>query len=105
MLGSSYDFRGSFMARAKQQKQIIQLPAKQFEEMFPDEDACDAYLVAHRWPTGVFCPRCGSDRVYALKTMKYKWECPDCRQGGASRFSNLTGTVFENTVPVRLENR
>jgi hypothetical protein len=29
--------------------------------------------------------------------MKWKWECPDCREGGAYRFSHLVGTIFENT--------
>jgi transposase-like protein len=29
--------------------------------------------------------------------MQYRWECPDCRQGGAYRFSHLVGTIFENT--------
>ena len=38
------------MARAKQPKQIHQLTLPQFERMFPDEDACRAYLVARRWP-------------------------------------------------------
>lgn len=84
------------MAR-KQPKQIIQMTVGQFEKAFPDEEACDAYLVAHRWPEGVRCPRCGSDRVYPLQTMPYKWECPDCREGGAYRFSHLVGTIFENT--------
>jgi hypothetical protein len=84
------------MAREKQPKQIIQLTVPQFEAMFPDEDACDAYLVARRWPNGVICPRCGSDRTYPLKTMKFKWECPDCSAGGY-RFSNIAGTIFENT--------
>ncbi len=69
----------------------------QFEAAFPDEDACCAYLVGKRWPKGVRCPRCGGERVYDLKTMKWKWECPDCRHGGAYRFSHLTGTIFENT--------
>ncbi len=35
--------------------------------MFPDEDACCAYLVAHRWPEGVHCPRCGNAKVYTLE--------------------------------------
>jgi transposase-like protein len=83
---------GSAMA-----KKIQQLTAAQFEGLFPNEDACDAYLVAHRWPNGVHCPRCGSERIYPLKTMKWKWECPDCREGGAYRFSHLVGTIFENT--------
>jgi transposase-like protein len=85
------------MARKKQSKQIMQLTVGQFERLFPNEDACDAYLVEHRWPDGVYCPRCGSTRVYALASRKWHWECPDCRQGGAYRFSDITGTIFENT--------
>jgi IS1 family transposase len=85
------------MARAKQPPQIHQMSVAQFERMFPDEDACCAYLVGKRWPEGVRCPRCGGERVYDLKTRKWHWECPDCRQGGAYRFSHLTGTIFENT--------
>lgn len=84
------------MAR-RQSKQIMQMSVTQFETAFPDEEACDAYLVANRWPDGPYCPRCGSTNVYALKTMPYRWECPDCRVGGAYRFSHLVGTVFENT--------
>jgi ISXO2-like transposase domain/Transposase zinc-ribbon domain len=83
------------MAR-KQPKQIPQMTVAQFEAAFPNEDACDAYLVARRWPNGIICPRCGSDRPYELKTMKFKWECPDCSPGGY-RFSNIAGTIFENT--------
>ena len=85
------------MARAKQKPQIIQMTVAEFEKAFPDEDACDAYLVAHRWPDGVHCPRCGSDRIYELKTRPWHWECPDCREGGGYRFSDITGTIFENT--------
>ncbi|MBS0249394.1 MAG: IS1595 family transposase [Proteobacteria bacterium] len=74
-----------------------QLTAPQFDKIFPNEEACDNYLVANRWPKGVHCPRCGSEKVYPLATMKFKWECPDCREGGAYRFSHLVGTIFENT--------
>jgi transposase-like protein len=83
------------MAR-KQNRQIVQMTVGQFEKAFPNEDACNAYLVAHRWPKGIHCPRCGSTNAYPL-TMKWRWECPDCRQGGAYRFSHLVGTIFENT--------
>jgi len=78
-------------------KPIHQMTIGQFDALFPNEEACDAYLIDHRWPNGVHCPRCGSVRVYALATMKNKWECPDCREGGAYRFSHLVGTIFENT--------
>jgi transposase-like protein len=74
-----------------------QLTSRDFDKLFPNEEACDNYLVARRWPKGVHCPRCGSTRVYPLQTMKYRWECPDCREGGAYRFSHLVGTIFENT--------
>jgi transposase-like protein len=83
------------MAR-KQPRQIPQMTVAQFDAAFPNENACDAYLVARRWPNGVICPRCGSNRPYALKTMKFKWECPNCSDSGY-RFSNIAGTIFENT--------
>jgi transposase-like protein len=74
----------------------------QFEAQFPDEDACCAYLVAHRWPEGVRCPRCGSDKVSAVKTMEYKWQCYSCSPDAGYRFSHLVGTIFENTnYPLR----
>ena len=76
---------------------IHQMTVAQFEKAFPDEAACDAYLVGKRWPEGVSCPRCGSAKVYPLTTMAYKWECPDCGEGNAYRFSHLVGTIFENT--------
>jgi transposase-like protein len=73
-----------------------QMTVAQFDRLFPTDDACKAYLVAQRWPNGVRCPHCGSDRVYALKTMPFKWECPACSPKGY-RFSVLVGTIFENT--------
>src|SRR5712691_2288130 len=97
MLGFLLSIGRAVMARSKQSPQIIQMTVAQFEARFPNEDACDAFLVRNRWPKGVHCPRCGSLRVYPLQTMKLKWECPDCREGGAYRFSHLVGTIFENT--------
>jgi transposase-like protein len=76
---------------------IKQLTVPQFEAMFPDESACDAYLIEKRWPEGVNCPRCGSLHVIELKTMANKWECMDCGVSTSYRFSHLVGTVFENT--------
>jgi transposase-like protein len=78
-------------------RSIHQLTATQFDKAFPTEDACCAYLVGKRWPQGVHCPRCGSERIFDLKTMKWKWECMDCGQSTSYRFSHIAGTVFENT--------
>jgi transposase-like protein len=87
----------AIMSRQKQSQPIQQMTIGQWEKAFPTEDACDAYLVANRWPQGVRCPRCNSDRVYSLPSKKWHWECPDCRKGGAYRFSDIAGTIFENT--------
>ena len=78
-------------------KPVNQMTIGQFETMFPDEDACCAYLVAHRWPEGVACPRCGNADVHPVSTMPWHWQCYQCAPGSGYRFSHLVGTVFENT--------
>jgi transposase-like protein len=83
--------------RRKQEPFTPQMTIPQWEAMFPTDDACKAYLAARRWPDGVYCPRCGSDHVYELTTRPFHWECPDCRKGGAYRFSVLVETIFEDT--------
>jgi transposase-like protein len=70
--------------------------------LFPTEDACKSFLVAHRWPKGVRCPRCKNAKVYDLAPrLPFRWQCHGCAPKGY-RFSVLTGTVFENTkYPLR----
>jgi hypothetical protein len=87
------------MARAKQTKQIQQMTVAQWEATFPNEDACCAYLVAHRWPAGgVACPRCGNVEVKGHGTMPWNWLCNACSPSGTNyRFSHITATIFENT--------
>jgi hypothetical protein len=85
------------MARAKQTRQIHQLTVPQFEAMFPDEEACCAYLVGKRWPKGVHCPRCGAAEPTELKGNPWHWQCYECAPETSYRFSHITGTVFENT--------
>ncbi|MFZ0559054.1 MAG: IS1595 family transposase [Methylovirgula sp.] len=86
--------RGSSMARRP--KPVHQLSIAQFEKLFPDQDACKAYLRARRWPEGVRCPRCGNPAVYDLASRKWHWQCEKCAPDGY-RFSVLVGTIFENT--------
>jgi len=61
---------------------------------FQSPDNCREYLVAHRWPDGVTCPRCGGKNV--LFQAKYnRWQCGskhDLRQ-----FTSKTGTIFEDS--------
>ncbi len=78
-------------------KTIKQLTNQQFNDMFPNEEACKTYLVARRWPDGVHCPRCGNVDVYPVTNRPFHWQCSKCAKAGGYRFSVLVGTVFENT--------
>ncbi len=75
---------------------IQQMTFKDFDNMFPDEDACKDYIMQHRWPEDVQCPRCGNKNVYNLESRPYHWQCQTCTHNGY-RFSLLVGTIFENT--------
>jgi hypothetical protein len=81
---------------ARRPKAVPYMTAAQFEATFPDEDACKAYLQARRWPTSVQCPRCGNEKVYALPSRPFHWQCQACAPQGY-RFSVIAGTIFENT--------
>jgi transposase-like protein len=78
-------------------KAVPQMTVAQFETMFPDETACRTYLQVRRWPNGVHCPRCGNDKVFAVSSMPFKWQCYKCAPGSGYRFSVIAGTIFENT--------
>lgn len=44
-------------------------------ETFPSDEAAEEWFIAHRWPDGVRCPRCGSGNVLdgtSHKTMRYR---------------------------------
>jgi hypothetical protein len=78
-------------------KLTAQMTVPQFEKLFPTDDACKAYLVARRWPTGVCCPRCDNADVYPVANKPFHWQCSKCAKAGGYRFSVLVGTIFENT--------
>src|SRR5579864_2077497 len=66
---------------------------------FTDPKNCREYLVARRWPNGVTCPRCGSDKVAFLA--KYnRWQCSATH--AARQFTSKTGTIFEDS-PISLD--
>src|SRR5579872_6354601 len=61
---------------------------------FADPDNCRGYLVAHRWPKGVTCPRCSSDSV--IFQPKYnRWQCG--KKHDLRQFTAKTGTIFEDS--------
>jgi Transposase zinc-ribbon domain len=61
---------------------------------FADADNCRNYLVAHRWPEGVVCPRCGGTNV--LFQPKYnRWQRGS--KHPLRQFTCKTGTIFEDS--------
>jgi transposase-like protein len=51
-------------------------------------------LVAHRWPDGVVCPRCGGTKV--LFQAKYnRWQCG--AKHPLRQFTSKAGTIFEDS--------
>ena len=82
---------------AKKYRRIHQMTVSQWEEAFPNEDACADYLVKYRWPLGIRCPRCGAEVKHPVSTMPYRWQCYACAPDSGYRFSHIAGTVFENT--------
>ena len=65
---------------------------------FSDEDRCIAYLVQMRWPEGVTCPTCGSDKVHYLAKQR-RWKCKT--KHPRQQFSVKVGTVMEDS-PISL---
>ena len=42
----------------------------EFQELFPDENACGAWLFEMRWPDSFECRACGHKDYFTLKTRK-----------------------------------
>jgi transposase-like protein len=61
-------------------------------ERFGSEDKCHAYLEELRWPDGVKCPRCDSDKISRIKARR-QFDCDACRY----QFSVRVGTLFHDS--------
>jgi transposase-like protein len=71
----------------------------EFQEAFPDEASCAAFLFERRWPDGFVCPACGKSRAVVLKSRAYTYECSDCgRQTSITAGTALHRTKLPLTV-------
>jgi transposase-like protein len=61
-------------------------------ERFGSEDKCHTYLEQLRWPDGVKCPRCGSDKISRIVARR-QFDCDSCRY----QFSVRVGTIFHDS--------
>jgi transposase-like protein len=66
---------------------------------FADPDNCIEYLVARRWPEGVFCPTCGRVDVKYVAARRV-WQCKT--RHAKCQFSVKVGTIFEDS-PIKLD--
>lgn len=64
---------------------------------FSDPDTALGCMVAIRWPDGITCPRCESDRYSFVKTRRI-WICLACKK----HFSVKIGTIMEDS-PIGLD--
>lgn len=65
----------------------------EFQQRFPDEAGCAAYLEAARWPSGFVCPSCGGVRGWALEAKAWTHECAEC----GKQTSVTAGTVMHGS--------
>ncbi len=71
---------------------------KDFNAMFPTDDACLDFLFHARWPKGVFCQKCGKvTKHYKRGGIKF-YECEFCGMGVAP----ASGTILHKSdTPLR----
>src|SRR3712207_5745439 len=60
-----------------------------------DDATCSEFVRQHRWPDGVCCPQCESDKVARhghddRQHERQRYRCKECQ----SRFDDRTGTVL-----------
>lgn len=69
----------------------------EFDNLFPADADCWAYLERLRWPEGLVCPSCGLVEGWRM-TRRNLFLCPGCRK----QTSVTAGTIFDKTrTPLR----
>jgi transposase-like protein len=66
---------------------------------FSNPDNCLKFLVARRWPNGVVCPTCSSEKV-SFNSSRRVWQCSSHHT--KRQFSVKVGTIFEDS-PISLD--
>src|SRR5579864_4249208 len=64
----------------------------QLIDQFGSEERCFAYLEKLRWPEGVTCPRCLSQKISRIET-RDTFDCDNCRY----QFSVRVDTIFHDS--------
>jgi transposase-like protein/Zn ribbon nucleic-acid-binding protein len=70
----------------------------EFQQWFPDEEACLKFLIQSRWPDGFVCPRCSFNEYY-WKKARQLLECKKC----GYQTSVTAGTVMHRSrMPLKV---
>jgi len=64
----------------------------EFNQWFPNEDACIKFMIQSRWPDGFVCPRCGFNQYYWKEARKLL-QCKQCRY----QTSVTAGTIMHRS--------
>ncbi len=64
----------------------------EFFAKFPNERTAIDHFESRRWPDGIHCPHCGSERTSRQRKYQYH-QCKDCRK----KFTVRTGTICERS--------
>lgn len=83
---------------AKYQKQSIpkhlRYTVKDFNNEFPDDSSCLAYIAENRWPEGIApCPACRANRKHHRVGNRTAYACDHC----GHHIYPLKGTIFEKS--------
>jgi transposase len=78
----------------------LRYTVEQFNQDFPNDDACLEHVKEQRWPNGVtFCEKCQLDRKHHRVTGRTAYACDHC----GNHIYPLAGTIFEkSTTSLRL---
>jgi len=71
------------------EKKFKSLTIFEFQQRFPDENACYEYLIELKWGNGFVCPNCGHTN-YCKGKRKYDRQCTSCHR----IVSPTSGTLF-----------
>lgn len=71
------------------EKRFKSLSIFEFQERFPDDEACMAYLADLKWRSGYCCPQCGNKK-YCAGIHKHDRQCTKCNY----LESPTAGTLF-----------
>jgi transposase-like protein len=78
----------------------VEIPGTLSEALrhYANPDVATMAFAAIRWPTGIECPRCHSQKKHSYISTRHIWKCKSCRK----QFSPKAGTIFEDS-PIGLD--